>query len=239
MSRRSAEDLIRAGRVTLDGRKAVLGDRGDPDSAVVAIDGVPIPVRPGLVYLLLNKPRGVISTAHDPQGRTTVVDVVAAETRVYPVGRLDAGSEGLLIMTNDGTLAHLVTHPSRGVTKTYVARVEGNPGGSALRALVEGVELEDGPARAVTARTLDTYKSEALVELVLTEGRKREVRRMLEVIGHPVQRLARTAIGPLRDSQLEPGAWRHLTPEEVLELYSAADATWENAPAISSEGPEE
>lgn len=233
MSRRAAEDLIRAGRVTLNGRKAVLGDRGDAKDAVIAIDGVPLPVRPDLVYVLLYKPHGVISTASDPQRRQTVVDLVPIETRLYPVGRLDAESEGLLIMTNDGTLTHLVTHPSNEVTKTYVARVDGNPGSAALGALVDGVVLDDGVARARSARTLDTYKSEALVELVMTEGRKREVRRMFAAVGHPVRNLVRIAIGPLRDNQLQPGAWRHLTLEEVRSLYAAAGATWEDAPAIA------
>ena len=234
MSRRRAEDLIRAGRVTLDGRVAVLGDRGDPATAAVAIDGVPVPVRPGLVYILLNKPAGVISTASDPQRRETVVDLVPADTRLYPVGRLDAESEGLLIMTNDGTLANLVTHPSNEVAKTYMARVEGNPGTASLRTLVDGVELDDGQARAVRTRVLDSYRSEALVEVVMTEGRKHEVRRMLAHIGHPVRRLVRTAIGPIRDSQLEPGGWRAMTPDEVRDLYSAAGATWHDAPAITT-----
>ena len=231
MSRRRAEDLIREGRVTIDGRVAVLGDRGDPEAANIAIDGVPLPVRPDLVYLLLNKPQGVISSAHDPQGRPTVVDLADAATRVYPVGRLDVESEGLLLLTNDGTLADLITHPRNQVTKTYLARVEGSPEPASLRSLVSGVVLDDGPARAKSARIIDAYKEESLVELVMTEGRKREVRRMLASIGHEVRRLVRTAIGPLRDAQLVPGAVRHLTVDEVRSLYSAAGATWHDAPA--------
>ncbi len=235
MSRRRAEDLIRDGRVTIDGRTAVLGDRGDPDQVIVAIDGVPIPVRPDLVYLLLNKPEGVVCTVADPQGRETVVDLVDAETRVYPVGRLDIDSEGLLLLTNDGTLANLVTHPRYGVKKVYLALVRGTPGKAALRRLTDGVALDDGPARAVGARLRDRYRDRTLVEVVMAEGKKREVRRMLDAIGHPVLRLARTAIGPIRDSKLEPGAWRRLTIHEINALYSEAGATWEDAPAIASE----
>ena len=232
MSRRNAEELIRDGRVTIDGSVAVLGDRGDPLVVKIAVDGVPLPLRPDLEYVLLNKPHGVISTAADPQGRETVTDLVDVGTRVYPVGRLDADSEGLLILTNDGTLTNLITHPSNKVTKTYLAMVAGNPGTRALRALLEGVELEDGQARAAGARVIDRYKAGALVEVVMTEGRKREVRRMLAELGHPVERLARTAIGPLQDKQLGPGSWRKLTLDEVRALYAAAGATWEDGPEI-------
>ncbi len=235
MSRRRAEELIRSGRVTINGRTAVLGDRGDPDAATIAIDGVPIPVRADLVYLLLNKPEGVVCTVADPQGRETVVDLVDVGTRVYPVGRLDIDSEGLLLLTNDGTLANLVTHPRYGVKKVYVAQVRGTPGKAALRQLTEGVELDDGTARAVAASIRDRYRDKTLVEVVMAEGKKREVRRMLDAVGHPVLRLARTAIGPIRDSRLEPGAWRELTIHEIRSLYSEAGATWQDAPAIASE----
>ena len=235
MSRRRAEDVIRQGRVTIDGEVAVLGDRGDPATARITVDGVPLPVRSDLVYVLLNKPHGVISTARDPQGRETVVDLVDVGTRLYPVGRLDAESEGLLILTNDGSLTNLVTHPRYEVTKTYMARVEGNPGPAAMRRLVDGVDLEDGVARAVSARVVDRHKAQSLVELVMAEGRKREVRRMFDEVGHPVERLARLAIGSVHDSSLEPGAWRMLTLEEVRSLYSDAGATWQDAPAVVAE----
>jgi 23S rRNA pseudouridine2605 synthase len=237
MSRRSAEDLIRAGRVQVDGRVAVLGDRADPQQSTITIDGVPLPLRPDLAYVLLNKPKDVISTMNDPQRRKTVADLVAgAGTRLYPVGRLDADSEGLLLMTNDGTLANLITHPSNQVAKTYLARVEGVPGRAALRSLEAGVTLDDGPARAVAARLVDSYQAESLVEVVMAEGRKREVRRMLEKIGHPVIRLVRTAIGPLRDQSLAPGEWRRLSVDEVHALYAAAGATWQDAPSIEEDG---
>jgi 23S rRNA pseudouridine2605 synthase len=222
MSRRKAEELIAAGRVSVGGRAAVLGDRVDPDSERVEVDGIPIPVAPGLVTYLLNKPPGVVSTASDPHGRPTVVDLVPTEPRVWPVGRLDADSEGLLLVSNDGELTQRVTHPSFGITKTYLALVEGSPGVAALRRLVEGVDLDDGPARALSARMVDRTGSRTLVEVVMVEGRNREVRRMAEAVGHPVVRLVRTAIGPLHDPGLKPGTWRRLGPEEVAALYRAA-----------------
>jgi 23S rRNA pseudouridine2605 synthase len=221
-SRRGAEELIRQGRVRVAGRPAHLGQKVDPEKARVEVDGVSLPIRPGAVYLLVNKPPGLLSTAHDPYGRPTVVDLVPAETRLYPVGRLDADSEGLMLLTNDGDLADLVTHPRYGVSKTYTVLAEGVPSRAALRSLAEGVQLEDGPARARSARLLDARDRKALVEVVMGEGRKREVRRMFEVIGHPVLRLVRTAIGPLRDSTLSPGEWRPLTLEEIRALYQAA-----------------
>lgn len=235
MSRRKAEDLIRAGRVTIAGKTAVLGDRAEPGSVPIAIDGIPLPIKPGLVYLLLNKPPGVISAASDDRGRPTVVSLVGAGTRVYPVGRLDVDSEGLIILTNDGTLADLITHPRNQVSKTYLAMVAGHPGPAALRRLTAGVELDDGIARAVSARLQSTASSAALVEVVMTEGRKREVRRMLDAVGHPVRRLVRTAVGPLQDQQLQPGRWRALEIAEVRLLYSAAGATWEDDPRLVKE----
>ncbi|MDX2467708.1 MAG: pseudouridine synthase [Acidimicrobiia bacterium] len=239
MSRRRAEDLIRAGRVTIDGKVAVLGDRGDPQTARITVDDVPLPVRPDLVYALLYKPHGVISTADDPQGRPTVIDMVDAGTRLYPVGRLDADSEGLILLTNDGSLTNLVTHPRYGVTKTYLAKIHGNPGNAAMRSLVEGVELEDGLAKAVSARIVDRHKSQSLVEIVMSEGRKREVRRMFEAVGHDVDRLVRLAIGSVRDGSLEPGAWRPLTLDEVRSLYADAGAAWQDAPAVVTEDEDE
>lgn len=208
--------------MTVDGSPAHLGQKVDPESALVLVDGVPLPVRPGLVHYLLNKPRGVVSTVEDPHAETTVVSLVPADTRVYPVGRLDADSEGLIILTNDGDLTAAVTHPSHGVTKTYLARVKGTPGPRVLGALTSGVELDDGLARAVSARLVDRSGSESLVELVMREGRKREVRRMLAALGHDVVRLARVAIGPLQDRGLKPGEWRPLTIDEVRALYRAA-----------------
>jgi 23S rRNA pseudouridine2605 synthase len=213
--------MVKAGRVTVDGEPAHLGQKIDPDTAIVRVDGIPLPVRPDQVYLLLNKPPGVVSTADDPQGRPTVVDLVNADTRVYPVGRLDAASEGLILLTNDGTLTELITHPSHGVTKTYLALVEGVPSESSLRRLRRGVELEDGPAAAQSARIIDRHGDQSLIELVMTEGRKREVRRMFDEVGHPVARLVRTALGPIADRNIKPGEWRDLSIEEVRDLYVA------------------
>ncbi|HSM02840.1 MAG TPA: pseudouridine synthase [Acidimicrobiia bacterium] len=214
--------MIRDGRVTVDGEPAHLGQKVDPSTARVLVDEVPLPIRPDLVHYLLNKPVGVVSTADDPHGRRTVVDLVPADTRVYPVGRLDADSEGLLIVTNDGDLTAVVTHPSHGVTKTYLARVAGDPGRAALDALTTGVDLDDGPAAAVSARVVDRFGGETLVEVVMGEGRNREVRRMFDAVGHRVLALVRTAIGPVRDTSLKPGEWRPLSTEEVRSLYRAA-----------------
>ena len=216
--------MVKAGRVTVDGEPAHLGQKIDPDVAIVRVDGIPLPVRPGQVYLLLNKPPGVVSTADDPQGRPTVVDLVGADTRIYPVGRLDAPSEGLILLTNDGTLTELLTHPSHGVTKTYLALVDGVPTESSLRRLRQGVELEDGPAAADSARIIDRHGDRSLVEVVMTEGRKREVRRMFDAVGHPVARLVRTAIGSIADRTIKPGEWRDLSIEEVRDLYAAGQS---------------
>jgi 23S rRNA pseudouridine2605 synthase len=213
--------MIKGGRVTVDGDPAHLGQKVDPRAVTVLVDGIRLPVSPESVYVLLNKERGIVSTVDDPQGRPTVVDVVGLESRIYPVGRLDMDSEGLLVLTNDGDLTEHLTHPRHGVTKTYTALVDGIPDAGDLQRLRDGVELDDGPARAIDVRLIDSHADQALVELVMGEGRNREVRRMLETIGHPVLRLVRTAIGSLRDRDLKPGEWRHLTVEEVRTLYAS------------------
>ena len=217
-SRRVCEDMISAGRVTVNGEVAVLGRRVDADHDTVEVDGVPIGVKPGLVYYLLNKPEGVVTTAHDPQGRPTVVELVPSEPRVYPVGRLDQGTAGLLLLTNDGDLAHRLAHPSHGVEKEYLAEVEGSPSGGAVRRLREGVELEDG----LTAPAKVSQPDPGVLRITIHEGRNRQVRRMCEAVGHPVTRLVRVRIGPLRDATLAPGEWRELTLAEVRSLVEAA-----------------
>ena len=217
-SRRASEELIADGRVRVNGEVAELGRRIDPDADEVTIDGVPVPVAPGLVHYLLNKPPGVVTTASDPQGRPVVVDLVPAEPRVFPVGRLDADTEGLLILTNDGGFAHRLTHPSFGVPKEYLAEVEGTPGRAALRTLREGVDLEDG--RTAPARVSSV--SPGVLRLIISEGRNRQVRRMCEAVGHPVRRLVRTRIGPVADRRLPPGSWRALTTGEVRSLEAEA-----------------
>ena len=222
-SRRACEVLIEAGRVEVNGEVATLGRRVDPEHDRVTLDGVTIPVRPGLVYYLLNKPPRVVTTAHDPEGRPTVVDLVPAEPRVFPVGRLDWDTEGILLLTNDGPLAHGLTHPSQGVPKTYLAEVSGVPGRAALRRLREGVDLDDGPTAPAKARLAQTTPTGAALEIVIHEGRNRQVRRMCEAVGHPVRRLVRTRFGPLRDQRLAPGQWRPLTQAEIRSLYAAVE----------------
>jgi 23S rRNA pseudouridine2605 synthase len=214
-SRRTSEELIAAGRVSVNGERAVLGRRVDSERDLIEVDGAPVGARPGLVHYLLNKPAGVVSTAKDPEGRQTVVDLVPAEPRVFPVGRLDADTEGLLLLTNDGELANRVAHPSHGVAKEYLATVAGGAvSPAAIRRLREGVELEDGP----TAPAKVSQPEPGVLRITIHEGRNRQVRRMCEAVGHPVTRLVRTRIGPLRDHRLAPGTWRPLTLDEVRRL---------------------
>jgi 23S rRNA pseudouridine2605 synthase len=221
-SRRACEELIVAGRVEVNGQVADLGRRVDPERDRIAVDGVPVPVRPGLVYYLLNKPPKVVTTAHDPQGRRSVVDLVPSEPRVFPVGRLDYDTEGLLLLTNDGDLAHRLTHPSHGVPKSYLAEVDGVPSRAAIRQLREGVALEDGLTAPARVSLAQTQGSGSALRIVIHEGRNRQVRRMCEAVGHPVRRLIRTHFGPLTDKSLRPGQWRALSPAEVRALYEAS-----------------
>jgi len=220
-SRRACDELIAAGRVSVNGEPASLGRKIDVNSDVVALDGVPIGVLPGLVHYMLNKPRGVVTTADDPQGRRIVTDLVPDDPRVFPVGRLDADTEGLLLMTNDGELTQRLTHPSFGVEKEYLAKVEGVPQRSALRLLREGVDLEDG----LTARAKVGVVGEprdGVLRIVIHEGRNRQVRRMCDAVGHPVMRLVRVRIGPIALQGLAPGSWRELSQKEVRALSEAA-----------------
>lgn len=224
-SRRVCEEMIADGRVSVNGVIADLGRRVDVESDRVELDGVPIGVRPGLVHYLLNKPTGVITTADDPQGRPTVLDLVPEDPRVFPVGRLDMDTEGLLLLTNDGDLAHRLTHPSFGVEKEYVAHVEGDPTRAALRRLREGIELDDG----VTAPARAAVLGPGIIRLTIHEGRNRQVRRMCAAVGHPVRRLVRTRIGPLADRRLKPGSWRPLTPDELRALERAVSLAEESS----------
>ena len=217
-SRRACEELIEEGRVTVNGAMASLGDRADPSADEVAVDGVVISVDPTRVTFLLNKPVGVVSTASDPQGRPTVVDLVETEERIYPVGRLDADSEGLILLTNDGSLTQRLTHPSFGVEKEYMVSVEGRPSRGALRSLRTGIELDDGP----TAPARVSELSPGLLRIVIHEGRNRQIRRMCDAIGHPVTRLVRTRIGPISDPRLPPGGARPLEQDELRALEQAA-----------------
>ncbi len=216
-SRRHCEELIADGRVSINGEVAELGARADVDVDRIEVDGVAIGVRPDLVHYLLNKPAGVVTTAADPQGRRTVIDLVPEEPRVFPVGRLDYDTEGLLLLTNDGDLANRLTHPSHGVEKEYVAVVDGAPTRGELRRLREGVELDDGVTAPAKVATIEP----SVLRITIHEGRNRQVRRMCEAIGHPVVRLVRTRIGPIADRSLKPGEWRSLTVDEVRALERA------------------
>jgi 23S rRNA pseudouridine2605 synthase len=211
-SRRGADELIKAGRVTVNGELGQLNTFVEPHDRV-AVDGAPVAAQE-LRYMLLHKPAGTVTTARDPQGRPTVVELVDVPERVVPVGRLDVDTTGALLLTNDGPLAHRLAHPRYEVEKVYVADVDGEPDAAALQALAEGVELEDGLTAPATVRCLAPSR----IELVLHEGRNRQVRRMLEAVGHPVRRLHRSVYAGLTLEGLEPGAWRELEPSEVERL---------------------
>lgn len=223
-SRRTCEQFIAAGRVFVNGETATVGRRVDVETDHIAFDGSPIPVRPGLVHYLCNKPVGTVTTVTDTHDRPTVVDLLPVEPRVFPVGRLDIDTSGLMVLTNDGELTQTLTHPSHGVAKTYLAEVEGVPGPDALRRLSEGVDLDDGRTAPADARVIQSRTDTTALELVLNEGRNRQVRRMCDAVGHPVLRLVRTRIGNLADPGLAPGEWRELTESEVRGLYAAAGA---------------
>jgi 23S rRNA pseudouridine2605 synthase len=227
-SRRASEELIAAGRVRVNGVPAVLGRRVDVHKDTVEVDGSPIPLHPALVYYLLNKPRGMVSTAGDPQGRPTVVELIDPGVRVWPVGRLDIASEGALLLTNDGELTLRLTHPRYEVPKSYLVEVAGAMGGRAGRALARGVELDDGTTRPATVEVLETGVRGSVVEITISEGRNRQVRRMMEAVGHPVRRLVRTSIGPLKLGRLKPGTARRLSAPEVQALYAATRNTQED-----------
>ncbi len=216
-SRRVCEELIAEGRVSVNGETAVLGRRVDAEHDLIEVDGGPVGVRPGLVYYLLNKPSGVVTTAKDPHGRKTVVDLVPSQPRVFPVGRLDADTEGLLLLTNDGDITHRITHPSHGVDKEYLVHVKGRVAPGGLRLLREGVELDDG----MTSPAEASQPTPGVIRLTIHEGRNRQVRRMCDAIGHPVLRLVRTRVGPITDRSLRPGDWRELSTAERRALSEA------------------
>ncbi|MGH3000542.1 MAG: pseudouridine synthase [Gaiellaceae bacterium] len=214
-SRRAADELIKAGRVTVNGAPGQLNTFVASHDRV-EVDGRPVALQ-RLAYVLLHKPAGVVTTARDPQGRRTVVDLVPRAPRVVPVGRLDADTTGALLLTNDGPLAHRLAHPRYGVEKTYVATVEGEPTDATLRALGDGVELDDGRTAPARVRRL----APSTIELVIHEGRNRQVRRMFESVGHPVTQLHRSAYAGLTLDGLDPGEWRELEPSEVSRVNTA------------------
>jgi len=228
-SRREAEQWIAAGRVTVDGRRAGLGDKADPHVNDIRVDGRPVKLPERKVYVLLNKPPGYTTTRRDPHARHTVMELVRdVGTTVYPVGRLDVQTAGLLLLTNDGDLAYKLSHPRFQVPRTYLARVVGSVDQKTVAAFRHGIELEDGMTLPAELRVLELRPpgreggtGSSLVEVTLREGRKRQVRRMLKAVGHPVQELTRVALGPLRLGGLKPGQWRHLTRAELAALTKA------------------
>lgn len=223
-SRRKCEELMLAGEVEVDGEIVTrLGTKVDPRTAVIRVSGKRLPPVSDHVYLVLNKPRGVVSTMSDPEGRPTIADLVADRPeRLFHVGRLDTDTTGLLLLTNDGDFAHRMAHPSYEVDKTYVAEVEGEVFKRILKQLLEGVQLEDGPVTVSRAKLVATAKDKSIVELVIHEGRNRIVRRLLEQVGHPVKKLSRTQFGPVSLGSLPMGETRELTLDELGELLEAA-----------------
>jgi 23S rRNA pseudouridine2605 synthase len=209
--------VIADGRVQVGGEVVTDPARDVDESSGVTVDGRPVGPEPLEVHVL-NKPAGVVSTARDTHGRKTVTQLIPSERRLYPVGRLDADTTGLILLTNDGELANLLTHPRHEVPRVYRARVQGAPGSEALRRLREGVKLEDGPTGPAKVRRVEP----SVVELTIAEGRKRQVRRMFDAVGHPVEELRRIAFGPLRLGNLAPGAHRRLTAAEVERLRQSA-----------------
>ncbi len=224
-SRRAAEQLILEGRVSVDGEVVTeLGKRVDPATAVIHVDGERVPTAPGVVVLMMNKPRGVITSMSDERGRECVGDLVGQWPKgIFHVGRLDADTEGLLLLTNDGELANRLGHPSHEVAKTYRATVRGPISKQALRDLREGIELDDGPIACDSARVIQRLTDRSLVEVVLHSGRNRIVRRMLDAVGYPVVDLVRTRIGPLHLGRMRPGEVRELEGADLRALYTAVN----------------
>lgn len=226
-SRRASEDLIFKRRVTVDGKVATLGMRIDPDTAVVMVDGARVQVRDDLVYLSLNKPAGALSAMSDDRGRVSLAEFVESYTergiRLFHVGRLDAETEGLILLTNDGALAHKLAHPSYGVQKTYLAEILGPVARDVGKRLRAGIELEDGIATVDSFKLVDQFGKRVTVELVLHEGRKHVVRRLLAAVGHPVQKLVRTKFGPVHLGEQRAGVLRPLNSKEIAELFAAVE----------------
>lgn len=221
-SRRACEQLIQQGRVQVNGAVASLGAKIDPQRDVITVDGKRVQPPQAFVYLMLHKPRGYVTTRKDPHAPHTVMELLRdAPPNLFPVGRLDADSEGLLLFTNDGAFAHRLTHPRYKLPKTYRVWVQGKPTARALTQLREGVLLEDGKTAPAEVRLLRTESEQSVLEIVLREGRKRQIRRMCAAVGHPVQRLKRIAMGALRlPSDLPLGKWRMLTPAEIQQLQA-------------------
>ena len=233
-SRRQCEELIRTGRVDVDGRTVTeLGTKADLMQQEIRVDGVSLP-KPRLVYFMVNKPTGVLSTNSDPSGRPRVIDLVDYPGRLFTVGRLDMSSEGLILVTNDGELANRLTHPRYGVEKTYQVEIAGTMDRKELETLHKGVHLAEGFAHVVSAKVKHQYKQSTQLEIVLNEGRNREIRRLLARVGHKVMRLKRVALGPLRMAELPLGHVRALDRGEVRKLKQAAQETHSKSPRPAS-----
>lgn len=220
-SRRACEDLIRAGRVQINGRRAKVEDRADATRDHITVDRKPIPRRPPPVYVMLHKPKGYITSLHDPEGRRTVNELVRVKQRLFPVGRLDCESTGLLLMTNDGELAQRLLHPRYHVPRVYIVRVRGDVPPIVLGRLRHGVDLDDGRTLPARVEMLERTHNTTLLRVILQEGRRRQIRRMCDAVRHPVIDLHRISMGPLRLGDLEQGRWRHLKPDEVTALQQA------------------
>lgn len=220
-SRRACEAMIAAERVQVNGLTAKVGTRVNPSMDKVKVDGEIVGIKPDLIYVLLNKPRGYLSAVTDPRGRQTVMDLLPPLTRIYPVGRLDFESEGLLILTNDGDFTNLITHPSHGVEKEYLVQLDRRISDKAILRLRKGVELSDGK----TAPAKVTRMADNLIRMVIHEGRNRQIRRMCDAMGYGVRRLVRTRIGTLKDAKLSQGGWRYLGPSEVVALRKEASVS--------------
>jgi 23S rRNA pseudouridine2605 synthase len=219
-SRRVVEEMINDGRISVNGTIANLGDKATIDDEIF-LDDAKIPLQVDLEWYLLNKPTNVISSASDDRGRKTVVDLIQTDTRIFPVGRLDINTTGLIILTNDGELTNLLTHPKYGVDKTYVARVQGHVHNSEIETLTKGVELEDGITSPAKVKAVARKSDQSVLEITIHEGRNRQIRRMCSAVGHEVISLHRTSIGPVVDKKLKLGEYRKLEMPEVISVYSA------------------
>lgn len=223
-SRRSCEELIVAGRVRVDGVVATLGQKADPDRQVITVDGERVKLPEASVYLALNKPRGVLSDTEDTRGRRTVLDLVPHEGHLFAVGRLDLTSEGLVLLTNDGDLANRLLHPRYGHEREYHVRVAGRPSEDVIRAWSRGIILDGVKTRPAQVKVLRTEGSDTWLQVIMQEGKKRQIRRVAAALGHPVRALVRVRIGPVRLGRLAPGDWRPLTSHEIAALQKAATA---------------
>jgi len=219
-SRRKAEEMIQAGLVTVNGRIATIGDKADPASDDIRVEGKRLHATEKMRYIIMNKGRGIVSTTDDPEGRKTVIDLLGKGTteRVYPVGRLDIDSDGLVLLTNDGDLTHRITHPRFGCEKTYKVLVEGHPEERILNKWRRGITLEDGKTAPCKIKVLNTERGKTWLRIVMGEGKKRQIRRVADQLGHPVKRLTRTHIGPVALGSLKSGQTRELTSAEVKSL---------------------